>query len=227
MLKFSLGQIDMSAKIKAILFDMDGVLIDAKEWHYEALNRALDLFGMPISRFDHLTTFDGLPTRKKLDLLSLERGLPTQLHEFINEMKQQYTMELVYTKCKPRFIHEFALSALKNNGYKLAVCSNSIRSTVEAMMAKSDLTQYLDLMVSNEDVVNAKPNPEIYLKAIKYFNLEPNECLIIEDNENGIRAAQASGAKLLVVGDPGEVTLDRLLKAINTIENSEARGASF
>ncbi|STK74080.1 2-deoxyglucose-6-phosphatase [Escherichia coli] len=50
--------------IKAILFDMDGVLIDAKEWHYEALNKALDLFGMKISRFDHLTTFDGLPTKK-------------------------------------------------------------------------------------------------------------------------------------------------------------------
>lgn len=217
----------MKTKIKAILFDMDGVLIDAKEWHYEALNRALDLFGMPISRFDHLTTFDGLPTRKKLDLLSLERGLPIQLHEFINEMKQQYTMELVLTKCKPRFIHEFALSTLKNNGYKLAVCSNSVRGTVEAMMAKSDLAKYFNLMVSNEDVVNAKPDPEMYLNAIKHFNLRPDECLIVEDNENGIRAAQASGAQLLVVGDPTEVTLDGLLRAINAIDNGEGRGVSL
>ena len=62
-------------QIKAVLFDMDGVLIDAKEWHYEALNRALALFGMPISRFEHLTTFDGLPTRKKLEMLSLELSL--------------------------------------------------------------------------------------------------------------------------------------------------------
>lgn len=227
MLSVSLEKIDMKTKIKAILFDMDGVLIDAKEWHYEALNRALDLFGMPISRFDHLTTFDGLPTRKKLDLLSLERGLPIQLHEFINEMKQQYTMELVLTKCKPRFIHEFALSALKNNGYKLAVCSNSVRGTVEAMMAKSDLAKYLNLMVSNEDVVNAKPDPEMYLKAIKHFNLRPDECLIVEDNENGIRAAQAAGAQLLVVGDPSEVTLDGLLQAINAIDKGEGRGISL
>lgn len=216
----------MSTKIKAILFDMDGVLIDAKEWHYEALNRVLDLFGMPISRFDHLTTFDGLPTRKKLDLLSLERGLPTQLHEFINEMKQQYTMELVYTKCRPRFIHEFALSTLSANGYHLAVCSNSVRSTVEAMMVKSNLLQHLGLMVSNEDVKHAKPDPEMYVKAIKYFNLQPNECLIVEDNENGIRAARAAGAHLLVVGDPSEVTLDRLLMAIANIEKSEDNGIS-
>ena len=72
--------------IKAIIFDMDGVLIDAKEWHYEALNRALSLFGLSISRYDHLTTYDGLPTKKKLEMLSLERDLPRELHSFINEM---------------------------------------------------------------------------------------------------------------------------------------------
>jgi len=62
--------------IKAILFDMDGVLIEAKDWHYEALNMALDLFGMPISRDAHLSTFDGLPTKDKLNLLSKTRGFP-------------------------------------------------------------------------------------------------------------------------------------------------------
>ena len=73
--------------IKAVLFDMDGVLVEAKEWHYEALNRALDLFGMAISRVDHETTFDGLPTSRKLEMLSVERGLPRELHSFLNEMK--------------------------------------------------------------------------------------------------------------------------------------------
>ena len=61
-------------KIKAIIFDMDGVLIEAKDWHYEALNQALKLFGFTISRYDHLVTFDGLPTRKKLEMLSMEKG---------------------------------------------------------------------------------------------------------------------------------------------------------
>ncbi len=105
-------------RIRSIIFDMDGVLIDAREWHYEALNRALGLFGMEISRYDHLTTFDGLPTRKKLQLLSLERGLSPRLHEFINEMKQRYTMELAAARCRPTFCHEFALSRLKRDGYK-------------------------------------------------------------------------------------------------------------
>src|SRR2546422_8444783 len=59
---------ELRSMIKAVLFDMDGVLIDAKEWHYESLNRALDLFGMAIDRDAHLATFDGLPTRRKLEI---------------------------------------------------------------------------------------------------------------------------------------------------------------
>ena len=131
--------------IKAVIFDMDGVLIEAKEWHYDALNKALELFGYSISRYDHLTTFDGLPTKKKLEMLSVQAGLPEQLHSFINEMKQIYTMEIVYTQCKPRFNHEHALSTLKSMGYKLAVASNSIAQTVNVMMDRSHLAQYLDI----------------------------------------------------------------------------------
>lgn len=200
--------------IKAVLFDMDGVLIDAKEWHYVALNKALELFGMPISRLDHLTTFDGLPTRKKLQLLSLERELPNELHEFINNMKQQYTMELVHSQCKPVFIHEYALSNLKSQDYKLAVCSNSVRNSVLAMMEKSGLSIYLDYIVSNEDVQNGKPDPEMYVKAMNYFSLQPEECLIVEDNENGIRAAKSAGGHLLVVKDIAEVNLENISKRI-------------
>ena len=112
------------AKIKAVIFDMDGVLIDAKEWHYEALNRALGLFGYTITRYDHLVTYDGLPTRKKLEMLSREQNLPTELHSFINEMKQRYTMEIVHSKCKPVFSKEYAMSRLKADGYKIGVASN-------------------------------------------------------------------------------------------------------
>lgn len=101
------------SKIKAVIFDMDGVLIDAKDWHYEALNQALELFGYKISRYDHLVTFDGLPTKKKLEMLTIEKGLPKGLHKFINHMKQIYTMEHVYMKCKPLFCHQYALSKLK------------------------------------------------------------------------------------------------------------------
>ncbi len=171
-------------KIKAIIFDMDGVLIEAKDWHYESLNKALKLFGMEISRHDHLVTYDGLPTRKKLEMLSAERGLPDRLHDFINDMKQRFTMELVHSQCKPHFHHEYALSRLKHEGYRMAVASNSIRNTVQVMMERSALMDYLEFFLSNQDVTIGKPDPEIYVNAIHRLNLAPSECLIIEDTEN-------------------------------------------
>lgn len=206
--------------IKAVIFDMDGVLIEAKEWHYDALNRALRLFGYEISRFSHLTTYDGLPTSKKLAMLSLERGLPSELHSFINEMKQVYTMEMVYAQCKPRFVHEYALSTLKSMDYKLAVASNSIRNTVEVMMEKARLINYLDQIVSTSDVTLPKPDPEIYLTTIAKLGLTPDECLIVEDNDNGIKAALASGAHVFVVKDVNEVNLENILKRIKKIEGA-------
>ena len=207
-----------AVKIKAVIFDMDGVLIDAKDWHYEALNKALKLFGYFINRYDHLVTYDGLPTRDKLQMLTMERGLPCELHAFINQMKQVYTMEMVYQKCKPVFYHEYALSRLKANHYSLAVASNSIRQTVELMMEKSNLSQYLDFMLSNEDVKKAKPDPEIYLTAIGKLNLKPEECLIVEDNQNGIKAAKSSGAHVLEVKSVKDVNYDNIVKAIQEVE---------
>lgn len=205
--------------IKAVIFDMDGVLIEAKDWHYEALNRALRLFGFEISRYAHLSTYDGLPTSRKLEMLSIESDLPRALHSFINEMKQQYTMEMVHTQCKPTFAHELALSTLKAQGYKLAVASNSIRSTVVTMMEKSNLAGYLDLMLSNEDVRKAKPDPEIYLSAMTALGFTAEECLIVEDNDNGVKAALASGGHLLRVKDVHEVSLDNILAKIQEINH--------
>lgn len=208
-------------KIKAVIFDMDGVLIEAKDWHYEALNQALQLFGYEISRYDHLTTYDGLPTSKKLEMLSLESDLPRELHSFINEMKQNYTMQIVYAKCKPRFIHEFALASLKAQGYQLAVASNSIRHTVEVMMEKARLDIYLDKIVAATDVAKPKPDPEIYLTTIAKLGLTPQECLIVEDNENGIKAATASGAHVLVVREVEEVNLTNIQARITQIEANQ------
>lgn len=201
---------------------MDGVLIEAKNWHYEALNKALGLFGMEISRYDHLVTYDGLPTKRKLEMLTAERGLPIGLHDFINEMKQQYTMEIIFARCKPRFFHEYALSRLKQDGYKLAVASNSIRQTVEVMLQQSALIDYFEFYLSNQDVRIGKPDPSIYIKAIEKLGLSPTECLIVEDNENGIKAAKASGAWLMEVDEVDEVNYQNILKHIINIEGGEA-----
>ena len=196
---------------------MDGVLIDAKEWHYEALNQALSNFGVPISRSEHLAYFDGLPTKEKLQELSSKGVIPPELNEFINKLKQKLLYEIIINNCKPIFSKQYAMAKLKEKGFKIAVCTNSIRSSVEIMMELSRLDKYIDLILSNQDVNKSKPDPEIYVKAIQYFNLTPDECLILEDNPHGIAAARASGSNVLEILNIKDTNFVNIMNKINEI----------
>lgn len=208
-------------KIKAIIFDMDGVLIEAKDWHYEALNKALSVFGMTISRHEHLSTYDGLSTRQKLQKLSKVYSLPVSLHSFINEMKQQYTMDITHQRCKPTFNHQYTLAKLKKEGYGLAVASNAVRNSVNVMMEKARLSSYFDFYLSNQDVSKAKPDPEIYITAISRLGYSPEECMIVEDNYNGLLAARASGANVLKVDSVDDVTYENISSFIQEANNND------
>ena len=208
----------MSNKIRAVLFDLDGVLIDATEWHYEALNRALGLFGFHIARYEHLTTYNGLPTKRKLEMLSVEKGLPRGLHNSINRIKQKYTREEILRQCTPVFEKEFMIRQLKRDGYKMAVCSNSVRDSLELMLRASGLLEYFDHLVSNEDVRNAKPDPEMYLAACAKLEVAPAECVIVEDADHGAEAARRAGGNLCRVTGFREVDYERVHKFIQTTE---------
>ena len=198
---------------------MDGVLIEAKDWHYEALNDALRIFGCEISLYDHLVTFDGLPTKHKLNMMSSLGKIPKDLHPIINIMKQKHTMRMILNKCRPLFNHQYAISKLHSEGYKMAVCSNSIRKSVEVMIEQAGLNQYFDFYVSNEDVEKGKPDPEMYNLAMNKMNLKPEQCLILEDNENGIKAAVESGGHLLKIGEVTDVTYLAIKNRILELEN--------
>lgn len=208
-------------KIKAILFDLDGVLVDATEWHYKALNRALSLFGFGISRYEHLSGYNGLPTRKKLEMLSIEKGLPIALHGLINKIKQVYTREEILTQCQPSFEKEYMLSRLKREGYRMAVCSNSIRDSLELMVRQSGLSDYFEFLVSNNDVERPKPDPEIYFKAIERMGYSPEEIVIVEDAPHGVEAARRAGGYVCQVAGFTEVDYDRIKDAITKAERGQ------
>jgi HAD superfamily hydrolase (TIGR01509 family) len=200
--------------IEAVVFDMDGVLVDAKMWHYEALNMALALFGSALAIEEHSSRFDGRPTRVKLNVLVEEGRLPGGLASFVAEMKQVYTQDVIRTRCRPEFAKQFLLSTLRRRGFRLAVASNSVAETVDLMMRKSGLFDYLDLILSNEDVSKPKPSPEIYELAAHRLGVAADGILVVEDHPVGIAAARAAGCTVLEVAGPEEVTLDRVTGAI-------------
>lgn len=209
--------------IEAVIFDMDGVLIDAKEWHYEALNRALALFGYTIDHDAHVARFDGLPTKTKLEMLSQEGHLPRSLHRFINRMKQHYTNELIAERLCPTQEHVYATWRLRMEGLRLAVASNSIRATVDFMIRKAELTKYFEYLLSNEDVAQAKPSPQIYHRAMELLGVTPDSTLIVEDSPFGLQAAYASGAHVLQVYSVRDVNYDNIRGRIRQIESEQTQ----
>jgi HAD superfamily hydrolase (TIGR01509 family) len=211
------------AKIKAILFDMDGVLIDGRDLHYDALNAALAPFGMPISRDAHLATFDGLSTRQKLLTLSETMGLPVGLHGIIHKLKQRHTQTKINLHCRPVFHHRYMLARLRREGYRLALCSNSVRASVDSMIRCAGIAEFFEFTLSNEDVDNAKPAPDIYLEAARRMNLAPAECLAVEDNANGIASAKSAGVEVLVVADPDDTHYERVAERLHAIQREAVR----
>ena len=197
-------------KYKAVLFDMDGVLIDARDWHYEALNQALKPFDLEISRYDHENEFDGLSTKVKLEKLVLAGKLPKKLVKTIEEVKQDRTLRIAAEKCFPNITHQILLARLIKAGLKIGVVTNSIRDSSEFMLKYSNIYNFLDTLVTNQDVPNPKPAPDGYLLACKNLDLSPSEVLVVEDGEYGTRAAQAAGCKVLRVDSPDDVSLSLL-----------------
>ncbi len=194
--------------IKLVLFDLDGVLIDAKKLHYDALNLALGKT-YSISEEEHTNVYDGRKTREKLDMLTKQKGLPVELHDQIYEKKQNLTIRLISDlKPIPEIVKLF--KELEWQGYKIGVCSNSIRRTVLTALAKTELMEYCSLTLSNEDVKNSKPHPEMYWKAMSMMGALPEETLIVEDSPPGLLSAQRSRANYVRVDNPYDVTCRKI-----------------
>jgi len=205
--------------IKAVIFDLDGVLVDAREVHYEALNNSLSKFGFSINRDEHLSTYDGLPTKKKLQLLTESKGLSTDLHEQIWKGKQDETIKIINEmKHDERLI--WVLKKLRDRGFKIAVCSNSIRESTKMMLLKKGFLEFVEFFLSNQDVVSPKPSPEMYLRAMVQLGLKPRDCLIVEDSHIGRQSAIDSGAHLCGVENTQEVTYEKINESIDEANKS-------
>jgi HAD superfamily hydrolase (TIGR01509 family) len=202
--------------IKLIAFDLDGVLIDSKEIHFNALNLALAEVGDSyiISRNEQDTVFEGLTTNVKLDILTKTKGLPKDLHEEIWHKKQEYSATLFESTSKDEDLVSL-FKYIKSRGIKIAVASNSIRKTLDTCLKALGVQGYVDYSLSNEDVKLPKPDPQIYRWCMDYLMVSPEDTLIFEDSEIGLRAALATGAKVERVLNRKDVYFDRIDRIIH------------
>jgi beta-phosphoglucomutase-like phosphatase (HAD superfamily)/dTDP-glucose pyrophosphorylase len=208
--------------IKLIIFDLDGVLVDARELHYEALNKALDSIDKKyiIQRGEHLSTYDGLSTTKKLKMLSKNKGLSIELHNTIWKLKQEMTIKIIDGFTIDDRIRGI-LRSLKSKGYKLSCATNSIRETAKLQLIRRGFFEYIDFLYSNQDVKNPKPNTEMYLRCMIKAEANPNETVIVEDSHIGRKSALSSGAYLCAVEDSEDVSYNKIQRTIDLANEKE------
>ena len=213
--------------IKAIIFDLDGVLVDTKIIHFEALNMALKKYNFKeISMDDHVKIFDGLPTNEKLKILNKSENLSKNFFFKINKYKQKITSSILKKKIKPK---KNILDIFKylHKDYKIGVATNAVKSTLEICLKNLGISKYVDFKLSNEDINNPKPNPEIYLRTFIKFGIYPSEALIVEDSHYGREAAISSGAKLLPIKNIKELNLKKIKLNLITKKVSNEKNVSW
>lgn len=189
------------AMIKAVLFDMDGVLIDSEPIY---MHQTIDFFQHHGINVDHSELL-------KLPGSSHQLGLEIQAswwHETIAPEKLDELLELYYrdqSLTYSEFLNphvKYMLPRLKQAGLQLAVASSSSLEAVNEMVEGCAIKEYFDFLISGQDLHKSKPDPAIYLLAMEKLNVRPEECIVIEDSNYGIEAGKRAGAKVIALKDP-------------------------
>lgn len=209
-----------------VIFDLDGVLVDTKELHYIALNRAIEEIAgseYKISHSEHLSTYDGLPTKTKLEMLTKIKGLLDTTHKKISDLKKKYTRDLLKEQIfpEPRLTEIFQW--LNDNKCSVAIASNAIKETVEICINRLEIKNLVHFYMSNEDVNNQKPHPEIYWRSMIIDKQVPQKTLIIEDSAIGRQAAYASGAHVWGLNNMKDLTLNNMKDRLEKMINSQSK----
>ncbi len=201
--------------IDTIIFDLDGVLINSKDIHFEALNRSLseNSVNYQISYEDHVKNFDGLPTKTKLEILNKKKILSKNLNSKIKNKKNIITNKLLNERIKYNK-KTFELFKKLSKKFKIGIATNAIEDTLKIAIKKLKISRYVDFSLSNENVKNPKPHPEIYLRCIVNLNSKPKNTLVLEDSHNGRISAKEAGARLMPIKSLNDVSYSNIINFI-------------
>ncbi len=191
--------------MKAVIFDMDGVIIDSEPLHIKLEMELLEELGGKITKEEH-SAFVGTTDYHMWSTLKDRFRIEEPLEEII-DMKRRRFIENIHLVCLVDNFEQF-VNILYGEGYRMGLASSNNRKIVDIVMDRFKLDKYLEVSISGEDVSQGKPHPEIFLKAAKKMNVEPSSCLVIEDAENGVIAAKAAGMKCIGLKSPYAIGQD-------------------
>ena len=199
--------------IRAVIFDLDGVLFDGCEFHANIFMEALwtVLGRSALTKEYHDAHLNGLSTKKKLEVL----GICKEDSQKISVLKQELTRTKLRDYVHPDLKVQEICKMLLGKGIKIYCVSNSIRETILRCLEGMGVLDVFSGIISNEDVKEPKPSPEPYLTLFQKHALVPEECLIVEDSEHGVESARKSGGHVMRVANCESLTLEKILERLN------------
>ena len=201
--------------MKAIIFDMDGVIIDSEPLHFELEVELLGELGVKISKEEH-GTFVGTTDYNMWSTFKDRFDLKLSVEEIIEIKKKRFIQNIDKIKLVDNF-HEFILKLHKEE-YLIGLASSNNRKIVDLIIERFKLGKYFKVSITGDDVSKGKPDPEIFLKAAQKMSVNPYDCLVIEDAANGVAAAKSAGMKCIGLKNPNSGNQD-LSKADLVVNN--------
>ena len=185
--------------LKALLFDLDGTLIDSEFFHFECWNEILEEFDVELSYSDWLKTYAGVPMPANAARLIETYNIIAPLPQLI-EKREHLTLERLKTKDVNLMPYVAdVLEYFREQNLRLALVTSSPRQDVEAVFERNGLGRYFELIITRTEVTKSKPDPESYLLCVEKLGLQKEECLVFEDTINGVKSAKAAGLTCIAI----------------------------
>lgn len=210
--------------IKAVIFDMDGVIIDSEPLYMEADRMVMRDYGKTISDVE-LFDYIGVPNPVIWKKVREKHGLDASVQELMDKQSYYRDHLLGDGEFEPVAGIINLLEELRSKGLKIGLASSSAKKTIERVLNSLGIAEYFEAVISGEDVKNSKPAPDIFLKTAETLNIEPSKCVVIEDSAHGVNAAKRAGMYCIGFYNPnsGRQDLSPADVIVNSIEEIDIR----
>lgn len=204
-------------KIKAVLFDMDGLMVDSEPLHLLAFNEVFKRYGKHLSEEDNKRFYLGRTDEESVGNMVERFGLPISPNELSLKKFEAY-QQIIETHIVPQPGLLKLLDNLHQSGYKIAVVSNSVLESIKKVIEIFKIGSLINIYASGEEVEHGKPAPDVYLLAAKKLMIGPSECLVLEDSPLGVQAGKNAGMKVFAI--PSQYTKDEDFSLADQVLNS-------